>query len=78
MSDQKMEEGPNRGGGFRGGMRGGRGGPGRGGPPRGRGFGDGMRGRYVTFCVVFIHCVILGVSSDTLDIRLYIGPCIDL
>jgi hypothetical protein len=37
-----------------------------------------MRGRYVTFCVVFIHCVILGVSSDTLDIRLYIGPCIDL
>lgn len=41
-----MEEVSNRGG-FRGGSRGGRGGPGRGGPPRGRGgFGDGMRGRY--------------------------------
>jgi hypothetical protein len=51
-----MEEGPNRGG-FRGGMRGGRGGLGRGGPPRGRGFGDGMRGRYVVSCFRFITSV---------------------
>jgi hypothetical protein len=60
-----MEEVPNRGG-FRGGARGGRGGPGRGGPPRGRGgFGDGMRGRYailksVLFLVFFKYSLVAG------------------
>jgi hypothetical protein len=36
-----------------------------------------MRGRYVIFFDVFIHCVTFGVGSNTLDIMLYIGPHVD-
>jgi hypothetical protein len=36
-----------------------------------------MRGRYVIFCVVFIHCVMFGVVSNTPHVRLCIGPRVD-
>lgn len=71
-----MEELSNRGG-FRGGARGGRGGPGRGGPPRGRGsFGDGMRGRYAVLRLVLFPLFIKYSELQAIFRRTWIlMPC---